>query len=499
MGREKLFYCPRGEERKTLYLNNLQRPPHHPATLNPSAKSIDELTWRRVLGSLGERLGKAEIERWLSDVQLLSIQGDVAILSIPSRLHREWIVTRYEKAICAELAVSRCQFELREVDLDQIFSDPPSPTSGQSAPTPRKPAPELPSAKPSEIHASRPLVLKPDYTFEDFVVGPCNRFAHAAARGVADRPAIAFNPLFLHGRVGLGKTHLIQAVAHRLLEDEPNLNIVFLSCEQFVNHFIQALQAGDINSFRQRYRAADVLIVDDIQLLANKARTQEEFFHTFNELHNAGKQIVLSSDSTPQDIPSLQERLVSRFKWGLVAEIEPPCFETRVAILKQKADVGGIELPQDVANLVAEHVPNNVRELEGTLTRIRAMASLTNRPIDFALAREVLASSSLIRARSIRIDDILETVCRHFSSSVSELQSKKRTQSVVFPRQVAMFLARRMTELSLGEIGGYFGGRDHSTVVYALEKIEARRRVDSDFSLLLGELERRTREDIEGK
>ncbi|MDP6940955.1 MAG: chromosomal replication initiator protein DnaA [Planctomycetota bacterium] len=472
--------------------------------MNPTAKSIDELTWRRVLGSLGEQLGKAEIDRWLSDVQLLSIQEDVATLSVPSRLHQEWIVARYEEAIRAELSVSQCQFELHEVDLGQILEDPSDATfaqNTQTAPTqaPESSAPKTQAPPLAEPAAVLPLVLKPDYTFDCFVVGPCNRFAYAAARGVADRPAIAFNPLFLHGSVGLGKTHLMQAIAHRLLDDEPNLNIVFLSCEQFVNHFIQALQAGDINSFRQRYRAADVLIVDDIQLLANKTRTQEEFFHTFNELHNAGKQIVLSSDSPPQDIPSLQERLVSRFKWGLVAEIEPPCFETRVAILKQKADVAGIELPQDVAALVAENVPNNVRELEGTLTRIRAMASLTNRPIDFGLAREILASSSQIRARSIRIDDILGTVCRHFSSSVSEIQSKKRTQSVVFPRQVAMFLARRLTELSLGEIGGYFGGRDHSTVVYALEKIEARRRVESEFSLLLGELERRVREDIEGK
>ncbi len=328
------------------------------------------------------------------------------------------------------------------------------------------------------------------------MVGAGNRFAHAAARGVADRPAVAFNPLFLHGSVGLGKTHLMQAVAHHLLDARQGLRIVFLSCEQFVNHFIGALQHGSLESFRQRYRQADVLVVDDIQLLANKARTQEEFFHTFNELHNARKQIVLSSDSPPEEIPALQERLVSRFKWGLVGEIQAPDFETRVAILQHKAEAQGVELPEEVSQFIARNVEDNVRELEGALTRVHALASLSGRPISLPLAREALGAEIRQRARAVGIDDILAVVTRHFGVKVSDLQSKRRTQSIVFPRQVAMFLARRMTQLSLEEIGGYFGGRDHSTVLYAIERVEKRRQVDGDLGSVLGELNHEVRAQI---
>jgi chromosomal replication initiator protein len=339
---------------------------------------------------------------------------------------------------------------------------------------------------------SRPI-LNPGNRFESFVVGPCNRFAHAACRGVADRPAVSFNPLFLHGSVGLGKTHLMQAICHHLLDRNPELQILYLSCEEFINHFISALQQGDVNSFRTRYRSADVLIVDDVQMLANKARTQEEFFHTFNALHNARKQIVLSSDAPPQDIPALQERLVSRFKWGLVAEIEPPCFETRVAILRSKAQRDGILLQDDVAQFVAENIENNVRELEGCLTRLQAMAALTNRPIDFQLAREILGSEIQQRNRPVRMDDILAHVTGHYMVKVADLQSKRRSQSIVQPRQVAMYMARKLTEMSLEEIGGYFGGRDHSTVLYSVERVDSRRRVDAEFSALLTELERNIR------
>jgi len=291
---------------------------------------------------------------------------------------------------------------------------------------------------------------------------------------------------------------LLQSIAHHCLNKNPDCKIIFLSCEQFVNHFIQALQQGDINAFRNRYRSADILVVDDVQLLSNKQRTQEEFFHTFNELHNAHKQIVLASDSPPEEIKDLQDRLLSRFKWGMVAEICPPEFETRMAILQNKAERVGLELPQSVAKFIAENIDNNVRELEGSLTRVHAMASLTNRRVDLVLAKEVLASELCPRGRAIRIDDILEVVCRHFGAKVGELQSKRRSQSIVLPRQIAMFLARQLTELSLGEIGGFFGGRDHSTVVYALDKMERRRRVDSDFSVTISDLEHRIRKLVEG-
>ena len=431
---------------------------------------------------------------------MISLQTDFAVLAAPSKLHADTIRQRFIRPIAEAFGVPEVRVEVHELDhkppsLDELVAEL-APTKLADPPKPARRTSDALQQQLNNVAFKRvdddssKLILKPDYTFEQFVVGPCNRFAHAACRGVADRPAQNFNPLFLHGSVGLGKTHLMQAVCHHLLDKTPDLKIVFLSCEEFINHFISALQQGDVEKFRNRYRKADVLIIDDIQMLANKDRTQEEFFHTFNTLHNAHKQIVLSSDAPPEDIPDLQERLVSRFKWGLVAEIEPPCFETRVAILHSKAARLGLKLPDNVSKFIAENVESNVRELEGSLTRIQAMASLTNRPIDLGLAHEIMGPDLRARNRPIHMDHILSVITSHYGVKLAELQSKRRTQSVVFPRQVAMFLARSLTSLSLEEVGGYFGGKDHSTVLYSVEKIEARRRVDAEFTALLGELER---------
>ncbi|MDP6955667.1 MAG: chromosomal replication initiator protein DnaA, partial [Planctomycetota bacterium] len=309
------------------------------------------------------------------------------------------------------------------------------------------------------------------YTFDNFVVGPCNRFAHAASVGVGEAPGTNYNPFFLHGSVGLGKTHLLQSMCWSLLEREPNTRILYLSCETFVNHFISALEDGDLQAFRHKYRNVDVLVVDDIHILANKERTQEEFFHTFNTLYNAGKQIVLSSDSPPRDIPTLQERLVSRFKWGLVTEIEAPCYETRMAILKRKSRDRGTELPDDVAQLLAENVESNIRELEGAVTRLMGFASLSGQAVTPELARQALSDLFPATIGAPTIHDILSLVTEHFSVRLADLQSRRRTQSIVLPRQVAMYLARKITPLSLEEIGSYFGGRDHSTVLHAVNKV----------------------------
>ena len=313
--------------------------------------------------------------------------------------------------------------------------------------------------------------LNEKYTFDNFVVGPCNRFAHAAAFGAAESPGKAYNPFFLHGSVGLGKTHLLQSICFSLLERRPETRILFLSCETFVNHFINALEHGDIQRFRQKYRNVDVLVVDDIHLLANKERTQEEFFHTFNTLYNSGKQIVLSSDSPPKDIPKLQERLVSRFKWGLVTEIESPCYETRMAILIRKSRERGREIDERVASLLAEHIDTNIRELEGAVNRLLTFAGLAGREITVELAREVLRDVFQVRKGAPTMDDIIRVVIDHFGVKLPELQSRKRTNAIAFPRQVVMYLARKITRHSLEEIGGFLGGRDHSTVLYAVEKI----------------------------
>lgn len=325
------------------------------------------------------------------------------------------------------------------------------------------------------------LGLNPKYTFDNFVVGPCNRFAHAAAMGAAEQPGKAYNPFFLHGSVGLGKTHLLQSMCFAILARNPKSRILYLSCETFVNHFISALENGDITEFRNKYRSVDVLVVDDIQVLANKERTQEEFFHTFNTLHQQGKQIVLSSDGPPRDIPTLQERLVSRFKWGLVTEMEPPCYETRMAILKRKSRERGRELPDDVAAMLGERIESNIRELEGAVTRLLGFANVSGSPLTCDFAREVLRDLFTARRAQPAMGDILALVTAHYDVKLSELQSKRRTAAVVLPRQVAMYLARRITRHSLEEIGTYFGGRDHSTVLYGIEKIETLRA--SDVSL----------------
>ncbi len=329
--------------------------------------------------------------------------------------------------------------------------------------------------------------LNPKYTFENFVVGPCNRFSHAVSLGTAEAPGKAYNPLFLHGNVGLGKTHLLQSICAALLANWHDVRILFLSCETFVNHFISALENGDLQKFRNKYRNVDVLVVDDIHMLANKERTQEEFFHTFNSLYNAGKQIVLSSDSPPKDIPTLQDRLVSRFKWGLVTEIEPPCYETRMAILKRKGRERGEELPDEVAQIIAERVDTNIRELEGAVNKLYGFANVTSQRITVDFTREVLGDLFIRRRGQPTMDDIIQIVTAHFSVKLSDLQSKKRTNQVAFPRQIAMFLARKITRHSLEEIGGFFGGRDHSTVLHGVKKITKLMESDAMTRELLAE------------
>jgi len=348
--------------------------------------------------------------------------------------------------------------------------------------------------KPGLLRASD-VVLNPSYRFDNFVVGPCNRFAHAAAQGVSESPAAAYNPFFLHGAVGLGKTHLLQSLCHALLEREPDTSILYLSCETFVNHFISALENGDLQKFRTKYRNVDVLVVDDIHLLANKERTQEEFFHTFNTLYNAGKQIVLSSDSPPKEIPTLQARLVSRFKWGLVTEIEPPCFETRMAILKRKSRDRGQELDDEIARMVAERIDTNIRELEGAVTKVLGYASLSSQPVTPELVRQCLREVFVDRRAQPSMEDILRVVTEHFGVRLSDLQSRKRTAAIAYPRQIGMYLARKITRLSLEEIGGFFGGRDHSTVLYGVQKIDGLTREDPSLADLLIELRSRLRSD----
>ncbi len=339
-----------------------------------------------------------------------------------------------------------------------------------------------------EVEAGEGLVLHPDYTFENFVVGPSNRLAHASCVAVSQSPADTYNPLFLYGNSGLGKTHLLHGACHATKKHFTNWRIQNLSCEDFVNRFIRAIERGKVAGFQDEFRSVDTLVIDDVQFLREREQSQEEFFHMFNALYNSGKQIVLSADSAPVDIPSLEDRLISRFNWGLVVRIDPPSYDTRVAIVKKKAHVRGLQITDEIAEYVARKVHANIRELEGALTAIYAVATTTGKPITMGLARTALDGQLETTTRQISITDITESVTEYFGVRLKDLQSKKRSQSITEPRQICMYLARNLTKHSLEEIGGHLGGRDHTTVMHACNKIEQLRRDDAKLHGTLNKL-----------
>lgn len=332
------------------------------------------------------------------------------------------------------------------------------------------------------------MPLSPDYTFEQFVVGPSNRLAHAACGAACSQLGTLYNPLFVHGASGLGKTHLLQATCAAILEASPGLNVVYVTCEQFVNDFVRAIASGRWQPFRECARQADLLAIDDVQFLADRESSQEELFHTFNTLYQARKQILLSADAAPSDIPTLEDRLVSRFNWGLVVQIDTPSRETRQAILHKKARLRGVEVPDEVIDYIAEHVDANVRLLEGTLTRLITEAHLGGKPLSVETARAVLATYGNHNQRPLQMSEILEAVSKHFGVRLQELLGRKRTRSISRPRQVAMYLARKLTPLSLEEIGMHFGGRDHSTVLHAERTVEAERAGEPALAQALAQL-----------
>ena len=331
--------------------------------------------------------------------------------------------------------------------------------------------------------------LNKDYVFDQYVVGGCNRLAYAACVGVGENPGRNYNPLFIHGNVGLGKTHLLQATCHAILRKQREARVLYLSCEDFTNRFIKAIQDHRVDDFRELHRSVDILVIDDVQFLAGKERTQDEFFHTFNALYNANRQIVISSDRPPLEIPTIEERLVSRFKWGLVVEMEKPDFETRVAIVKRKGRVRGVEFGDDVAHFIAERVNSNIRELEGAVVKVVGMAALVEREITVELAQEALQGVRVKQKRNqVGLPDIMQLITREFSISAKEICGKRRTQAVSLPRQIGMYLSREATEHSLEEIGRFFGNRDHTTVLYAVTKIKNRSKDDRMFRDLLKNL-----------
>lgn len=455
------------------------------------------------LARLGELVKPQQMEMWFRRATLQQSGPDDFVLVLPNNFVRDWVRNHYTEAVANALRSSISPEGSVRLETHRDRADPSDPKDPfpADASTTREPALaenttlvaglaglDLEAPQRPRLSPNSDTILHREYTFSNFVVGQSNRFAHAAAVAVADMPAKNYNPFFLHGSVGLGKTHLLQAICYEILHRNPHTNILYLSCESFINQFIEALENGDLQSFRQKYRNVDVLLVDDIQLLANKDRTQEEFFHTFNTLYNLGHQIVLSSDAPPREIPTLQERLVSRFKMGLVVEIAPPDFETRVNILKTKSRLRGHDLPTDVAHYMAHNIQTNIRELEGAVVRLLGYADLEQKELSLSLAHQVVAESSGKRSLVVTIHDIISVVTKHFNVKLSDLQSKRRNQSLTFPRQLCMYMARQYTNHSLEEIGGYFGGRDHTTVLYAADKIKTILITDTKLAEILRHL-----------
>lgn len=437
-----------------------------------------EKAWRQSVETVRKEVSESDVRDIIERLRPVGRRGDALVVEAPSKLAADIIRERWLDTLQGAL-VQASGHELARL----IVS---APAGGQQELFPAPPPPE----PPARVDVRR-SALQPKYTFANFVIGGSNQFAHAASQAVAGQPGHHYNPLFIYGGVGLGKTHLVNAIGHQVLDDDANARVVYLSSESFMNELIAALRRDRMDEFKNRFRRVDVLIVDDVQFLAGRERTQEEFFHTFNSLYDAHHQIVLTSDKFPKEIPELEERLRNRFEWGLIADIQPPDIETRVAILEKKAEIETLDLPHEVALFLATHIDSNVRELEGSLTRLGAFASLNKCPITVDFAREVLQNVLRERTdRAITIESIQKAVCEFYHIRPTELRSKRRTRTVAVPRQIAMYLCRRYTDASFPVIGDRFGGRDHSTVIHAAQVIEQRLRDDPAFRATVERLER---------
>lgn len=442
--------------------------------------------WDEVLGRIETKVNRYTLHAWFKPTSFVSDDGSTISVRVPHHVYRDWLTKHYAGLINEALA------EVKRPGTQVLYLTEP----GGDVPVPVEAAPpidfeaELPDARflnqPPDV---TPVSgLNPRYSFETYVVGPSNQFAEAACRAVAEAPARSYNPLYLYGGVGLGKTHLMHAIGHYVLKQNPRFKLTYISTERFMNEMINAVQNGRIIDFRERYRSVDVLLIDDVQFLAGKEGTQNEFFHTFNALYDSQRQIVISSDCPPNEIPSLEERLRSRFEWGLIADIQPPDLETKTAILKKKAEAEGVPLPDAVAIYIAEKIKSNIRELEGSLIRLVAYASLSGKELTVALAQEVLRNVIGQDERAVTIDMIQKSVADYYQLKVNDLRSRNNSKSVAMPRQIAMFLCKQLTNASLPEIGRSFGGKHHSTVIHSLKKIDALRKRDRDFNNIINNL-----------
>lgn len=435
--------------------------------------------WQGALEQLKERLGKQNFETWIRPIRFNAQNGDEIRLDVPNKFFRDWLTDHFLGSIEQVLrSVARHEVKVC-LNVNQGMQ-------GKELPEKFEPKIEREREKPQRAHNN----LIPKYTFENFVIGASNQFAHAASMAVANQPGEHYNPLFIYGGVGLGKTHLVNAIGHRAAAKRSSLKVVYLSSESFMNELIGSLRRDKMDDFKTKFRNVDVLILDDVQFIAGKERTQEEFFHTFNSLYESHKQIVITSDKFPKEIPGLEDRLRNRFEWGLIADIQPPDMETRVAILQKKAETEGVQLPHEVAIFLASNIDSNVRELEGSLTRLGAFASLTRSIITTELAKEVLRNTLRGAQREVTVESIQKTICDYYNIKVVDLKAKRRTKNIALPRQVAMYLCRKYTETSFPAIGDKFGGRDHSTVIHASKTIEKKIKEDPYMQTTIEKLER---------
>lgn len=440
-------------------------------------ENIQDL-WDMTLEKIEEKISKPSFDTWLKNTKADSLKEDTLTVMAPNEFARDWLEGRYTSLINDIL------LEITGANLSTKFIIPDSQEPEDTAIQTQK---KVPAGNNNGTSDQTKTMLNSKYTFDTFVIGSGNRFAHAASLAVAEAPAKAYNPLFIYGGVGLGKTHLMHAIGHYVRDHSPEANVVYLSSEKFTNEFINAIMDNKATQFRNKYRNIDILLIDDIQFIAGKESTQEEFFHTFNALHEDNKQIIISSDRPPKEIPTLEDRLRSRFEWGLITDITPPDLETRIAILSKKAKAEGLDIPNEVMLYIANQIDTNIRELEGALIRVVAYSSLVNQDIDASLAADAL--KDIIpnnKPRTITIHGIQQAVGEKYKVKLEDFAAKKRTKSIAFPRQIAMYLSRELTDFSLPKIGEEFGGRDHTTVIHAHEKIV--KQMESD-TLLHREIE----------
>ncbi|MBS7526523.1 chromosomal replication initiator protein DnaA [Fusibacter paucivorans] len=434
--------------------------------------------WDEAREIMRNELMPVSFSTWIETIEPIAIEGNTLILQTTGNLNRNVLETRYNDLIKNTIKhVANKEYLIKYIIPEENIIDKSKDNKDNG----------------DLFDATN---LNPKYVFNEFVVGNSNRFAHAASLAVAEAPAKAYNPLFIYGGVGLGKTHLMHAIGHYILSQDKNAKIYYVSSEKFTNELINSIKDDKNEEFRNKYRTVDVLLVDDIQFIAGKERTQEEFFHTFNALHEANKQIIVSSDRPPKEIPTLEDRLRSRFEWGLITDIQAPDFETRIAILRKKSERDKVEIPNEVFEFIATRIKSNIRELEGALNRVIAYSTLTKREVDIALANEALKDLiTAARARKIDVDLIKTTVAEYFNIKIEDFESKKRTRQIAYPRQVAMYISRELTDMSLPKIGEEFGGRDHTTVIHACDKInndisvnyEFKQKIDSIIKEIKGE------------